>query len=157
MRACFLGVLLAACATTDVTVPPTCALEAPVVLDPLVAAAPGVLVTVRTAPLTTLADTVVLVGSTVAELDDVTRQDCTACDACRTDSACTTCGAECSDCADVCGSAPSDGSAACVETVRFVAPELPAATYPVVVQNGVGVSSAGALEIAAVAVDTGTP
>ncbi len=157
MRACFLGVILAACATTDVTVPPTCVLEAPVVVDPLGAAAPGVRVTVRTAPLTTLADTVVIVGSTLAELDNVTRQDCEACDSCRTENACTTCGTECSDCADVCGSAPADGSAACVETVSFVAPELPAGTYPLVVQNGVGVSSAGALDIAAVAVDTGTP
>ncbi len=147
MRACFLGLLLAACATTDLTTPPTCALDAPVVLDAPVPLLPGVAITVRTSPLTTLADTVVRVGSEQAVVEDVARQDCEACDTCRSDNACTTCGTECAACADVCGSAPSDGSAACVETVRFTVPELAAGTYPVVVQNGVGVSEAGTIDV----------
>ena len=157
MRACFLGLFLAACATTDVDVPPTCALDAPEVVDAATPLTAGVSVTARTSPLTTLADTVVTVGSLLAEVEDVTRQDCEACDSCRTDNACTTCGTECAACADVCGSAPSDGSATCVETVRFTVPDLAAGTYPVVVQNGVGVSDAGSLEIADAAADSGTP
>ena len=157
MRACFLGLLLAACATTDVTVPPTCALDVPEVVDAPTPLTAGVPVTARTSPLTTLADTVVTVGSLLAEVEDVTRQDCGACDACRSDNACTTCGTECAACADVCGSAPSDGSAACVETVRFTVPELAAGTYPVVIQNGVGVSEAGSLEIADGTTDTAAP
>jgi hypothetical protein len=157
MRACFLGLLLAACATTDVTVPPTCALDVPEVVDAPTPLTSGVSVTVRTSPLTTLADTVVTVGSLLAEVEDVTRQECEACDSCRTDNVCTTCGVECAACADVCGSAPSYGTAACVETVRFTVPELAAGTYPVVIQNGVGVSEAGSFEIADGTTDTAAP
>ena len=147
MRASFLALLLAGCATTEVTVPPTCALDAPVLTDAATPLLPGTSVTARTAPLTTLADTVVTAGSERAEVEAVTRQDCEACDTCREDNACTPCGTECAACADVCGSAPSDGSAACVETVRFVVPSLAPGGYELVVRNGVGVSATGDLVV----------
>ncbi|MEN9784891.1 MAG: hypothetical protein RLZZ299_155 [Pseudomonadota bacterium] len=129
--------LLAACTTGTSTTTPTCALEAPLATP--AEAAPGETVVLVVRPLTQSRDTVVTVGDARAEGVEVARTECAACDTCRDDSGCRTCGPVCAACVEAC--------APCVETVRFTVPALPPGPAVVTVRNGLGVSAPGTLGV----------
>lgn len=136
---------LAACTTNASSTSPTCALDVPVPTP--AEAAPGESVSLLTHPLTEARDTVVTVGDARAEVLDVVRTDCGACDDCRDDSGCRACGPVCPACVEAC--------APCVERVEVAVPVLPPGDATVTVRNGLGVSAAGSLHVRVAGADTG--
>lgn len=136
-----LTLLLVACTSTPSATIPVCALDVPIPSP--VEAAPGDEVTLVTHPLTTARDTVVTVGDARAEVLEVARTDCDACDTCREDAACRDCGPTCAACVEAC--------APCVETVRVRVPSVAEGAATVTVRNGLGASAPGTLYVRAAA------
>jgi hypothetical protein len=129
-------VLLAACTTTEVVRPAPCSLAEPTV-DPA-EATPGETVRVTTHPLTDAYDTVVTVGSGLASVVELDREDCDDCDDCRTEQACTSC-TDCDACASECDR--------CEESVVIVVPEVGNGEQAVLVTNSRGSSPPGTLVV----------
>jgi hypothetical protein len=116
--------LLAACGTVDDPSIDYCVVQG--TIEPAVAPV-GAEVVFRGGPVSTVPDTLVRVGGVSADVLDVTRADCTFCDACLSSSDCDPCGSTCADCDAICAS--------CVETITFVVPPVTAGDAPVVIQN----------------------
>jgi hypothetical protein len=134
---------LAGCGTAAVAPPPTCALDFAAPLP----AAPGDTVTLLGGPVTDPEDTTVLVGGTSATLVDVSRDECTLCDACESAANCTGCD-DCLVCKDSCDT--------CVQRVSFVVPEVTPGNQSLVVINSWGSSTDLVLAVAAPPADTDT-
>jgi hypothetical protein len=100
------------------------------------AALPGETVTILGGPQTTTYDTLVQADGTRCEVLEVTRStECADCDTCRAEHQ------SCGGCTDEC--------AACVETVAFVAPDLPPGPTVLVLTNGYGTTGALDFEVLA--------
>lgn len=136
--------VLCGCATTSTPATSTCVLMAPSLVP--TAAAPGDVVVLSTARLTTANDTLVHVGAAGAVVQSVDRTDCDACDSCLAASECGACD-DCDACATDC--------APCVESVSFVVPELAPGRYPAVLRNVHGQAPAALLDVTSPSGDTG--
>lgn len=110
-------------------------------------AAPGAEVAIIGGPLTRDWDTLVLVSGVSATIAGLDREGCTECDSCRNAQGCNECD-DCDECDATC-------AALCVESVRFVVPELPPGPAELRLINGHGSSLAAALLILEPATDTG--
>lgn len=84
-------------------------------------------VVVAGSPLTTIQDSLLMVGGTPAEVVSVDRIGCDACDTCVVEQDCSPCG-DCDACDAVC-------DAECTETLRFVVPEREAGTADLTLYN----------------------
>lgn len=119
---------------------------------PTVGAAPGTEVQLVGGPLTEPYDTILRVSGVDAVVQDVER-DCAACDECRAEAGCVSCGACTKSCDETCATE-------CVETLTFVVPEVEAGPTAIVVLNSWGVSPAVPFEVLAAvppATSTTTP
>lgn len=130
--------LFLACTTTTTTTTTNCILPQPT-LEPATGEA-GQHVVATTGPLYTDWDTAILVGSTRAEIVELSRENCSDCDTCRAEAGCLTCG-ECETCTDTCS--------LCVETVTFATPAIPAGSYEVSILNQYGRSEAASFTVTA--------
>ena len=128
--------LLVACAETTISTSPTCTLDG-VELAPT-SAAPGEVVIAYTRPLTEVWDTAITVGAARAELVDLDRSTCDACDDCRVTEECSSCEA-CDSCEDTCAS--------CVESVSFLVPDVAEGDWSVEIVNRHGRSDRAALTV----------
>jgi hypothetical protein len=137
MLAALLGTLVG-CTTTATPAASNCVLPAPALVP--ASSEVGATAVLSAAGQTSANDTLVHVGSNVAEVVSVDRVDCDACDSCRTTNSCGTC----SDC-DACGA----DCLSCVETVSFLVPALAPGTYATVLRNLHGQYPAASLEIVA--------
>ena len=109
---------------------------------------PGETVVLTGKPMSSAADSALWIGGSSAQVTDVTRADCEACDSCKTSQGCVTCGEDCDACYLDCLS--------CVETLSFVAPDLTAGQYNLQLFNLHGVSeSALMLTLGESPTDTG--
>ena len=130
--------MLTACDTAATTFPETCELPA---LVPESTALPGDAVWADGRAMTSVNDTVVTVGSSVATVLDVERTGCDDRDTCRTDNACNAC-ADCDECAAE--------TAACVERVRFTVPaDVASGDQVITLRNGYGTTQNGTLTVLA--------
>lgn len=137
--------LSSGCSTTATYVADRCDVN---VLDVTPAeAAPGAEVTVVGGPLTRDWDTIVLVAGVSASIAGLDREGCSECDSCRSAASCNACD-DCDDCDATC-------DALCVESVRFVLPELPPGRAELRLINAHGGSLAAELLVLEPAVDTG--
>jgi len=89
-------------------------------------------VTLTGTPYTSVYDSAVYVSDVRATVTDVDRDNCAACDSCRTNAGCT----ECGDC-DVCD---QECTVSCVETVTFTVPDVAGGVHGVQLFNGHGQS-----------------
>lgn len=128
--------LLLACPATTISTDPTCTLDTPVLAPESAAPGDEVVATVR--PLTEVWDTALTVGSARAELVEVDRSTCVACDDCRETEECDAC-EDCDSCDEAC--------APCVETVRFVVPDLVEGPWSVEIANRHGRSGVTELTV----------
>ena len=126
------ALLLAGC-TTDITV---LASRCDVALDSVEPAQawPGESVVVTGAPFTTSFDTAVYVGGERATVVSLDRDDCAACDDCRTDNGCNSC-SDCDECDAIC-------KTDCVETATIVVPGAAPGSTTVSLFNSHGESQA---------------
>jgi hypothetical protein len=92
---------------------------------------PGDIVSATGRPLTADFDTVVRVGGVEAAILLVDREECEACDICRSEAGCNQC-VTCATCAETC--------AVCAEQVQFEVPSVDPGDAPVLVANGYGAS-----------------
>ena len=83
-------------------------------------------------PFTVMLDTSVRLGNVDAAITAVERLDCTICDACRLEAACSAC--------ETCGVCESSCET-CEENISFTVPELQTGQYTIVVRNAYGMSS----------------
>lgn len=137
----------AACSTTTTALADRCDLSASA-LSPT-EAAPGATIAMTAGPLTRTWDTTVLVGGVNASVVELVREGCDTCDSCRTQNDCNACD-DCDDCDALCATS-------CVESVRFVVPELPAGVHSLQLINGHGSSAGLQLTVLAPPADTGAP
>jgi len=133
------------CSTTSVQLAQDCDVRLDV-LSPSEGEA-GTEVTAGLTPASTVWDTAVYVGSQRAEVLAVQREDCLACDECRSDNDCS----ECEDC-DACD---EQCDVECVETVTFKAIGNEPGTVQVSIYNGYGQSNPQPFSLTAP--DTGGP
>lgn len=141
-----LFVLLAGCSSAITSHAPVCGLDAPTV-DPM-SALPGDAVWLTTRPVTEEWDTTVMIGSVLAPVAKVERDNCDDCDSCVNDTGatCDVCNLSCDDCAEICGT--------CVQRVKITVPDMAPGTWPVVVTNRHGQSAPASLTV--LGGDTGT-
>ena len=111
-------------------------------------AAPSERVSATTSPVTTIWDTAVYVNDSRAEIIDIERTNCEACDQCMVDEGCLACD-DCDACDVICRSE-------CVELINFIVPEIAPGTARVSIYNGHGRSNSLALLVTA-RNDTGSP
>ncbi len=140
--------LLMACADTAEIAFPTCTVDL-LGLEPASARA-GDSVTLTATPLTELQDSALRVGGVEAVVTSIDRSSCEACDTCRGANSCEACGQDCDACDAECRDA-------CVETLVFVVPEVPAGTHGVVLFNAHGGSEGTSIEVLEATVDTAGP
>lgn len=119
-------VLTTGCDETVVTDLPTCDLAG--VVEPATGE-PGDAIVITLGPVLDQYDTLVQVGGTNANVTDVDRDNCSACDACREFHECLSCDS-CVICSEDCN--------LCVETVTFAVPELAAQSTSIVVISAFG-------------------
>jgi len=138
-----IGLLLsaAACGVTEISAIHPCTLQG--TLDSS-EALPGAEVVVVGRPYTAPYDTVVQVGTHIAEVTDVTRTDCEICDACRSSASCTAC-ETCAECSTSCTT--------CEESILFTVPDAPPGALPITIRNAYGMTTD--LELEVLSFDTG--
>jgi hypothetical protein len=144
-HALLVALFAASCATTVTEQLDTCLVS----LDPVEApATAGDPLTVTGSPFTASWDTRVLIGGLTADVVEVTRLDCSSCDACVADEDCSACGS-CEACEVLC--------APCVQSVVLtVPPELSTGNHAFILYNRYGSSRDVTLDVLA-AVDSDTP
>lgn len=96
-------------------------------------AAPGDTVSATSTPVTTVWDTAVYVNSERAEIVDIERMNCEACDECKVEEGCLACD-DCDACDALCRTE-------CIEQVNFVVPQISAGPARVSMYNGHGGSN----------------
>ena len=131
------------CAQESSTPTPTCTLDLAVESPEVY---PGQSLTLSGGPLTAVYDTRAQVGGLNAIVQDISRTECAACDACREEAECTGCFA-CTECEASCDT--------CTEALAIEVPALPAGPADLVVLNAYGSSSP--LQLQVLDTDTGTP
>ena len=129
------SLLMAGCPQQTTTPTDLCAVE--MSLSPS-EALPGDTVDAVGGPFTFVADTTVRVDGFTAEVLEIERsEDCLFCDACVESAGCTGCERSCPDCDAICET--------CIETTRFVVPEVPPGERPVVLLNRYGATDSESL------------
>lgn len=128
--------LFLACSADDGALATPCIIDAPVATP--AEAAPGAAVSLAVDPVSTVWDTLVLVGPARASVSDVLRTGCDACDTCREDNECAVCGS-CEACEADCE--------ACVGSVEIVVPAVDPGTWPVTVTSYYGTSTPTSLVV----------
>ncbi len=107
---------------------------------------PGDEAVLTATPLTTDYDTALYLSGVRAQVTAVDRSGCEECDTCREDAECLVC-QDCDTCDALCASD-------CLETVRFVVPELPPGPATVQLYNTYGGSDPLTVEILGAPIDT---